>query len=45
MGGIVGIKGGIKALEYDASLSTPIIYPGNLDVDNYTLNFYLSYQL
>lgn len=45
MGGIVGIKGGIKALEYDASLSTPIIYPGNLDVDNYTLNFYLNYQL
>lgn len=45
MGGILGVKGAIKALEYDASLSTPFIYPDNFDVDKCKLNFNLAYQI
>lgn len=45
IGGVAGIKGGIKSLEYDISLSSPFVYPRDLDVDKYNLNFYLSYQL
>jgi hemolysin activation/secretion protein len=45
MGGILGVKGAIKALEYDASLSTPFIYPDNFDVDKCKFNFNLAYQI
>ncbi|WP_325081704.1 ShlB/FhaC/HecB family hemolysin secretion/activation protein [Klebsiella aerogenes] len=45
MGGVLGVKGAIKAVEYDASLSTPLLYPDDLDVDKYKLNFNFSYQI
>ncbi|MGL5601097.1 MAG: ShlB/FhaC/HecB family hemolysin secretion/activation protein [Silvania sp.] len=45
MGGVVGLKGAIKALEYDLSLSSPFLYPEHLDVDNYTINFNVAYRL
>lgn len=45
MGSVVGLKGGVKALEYDISLSAPLIYPSKLDVDKYVLSFNLAYQL
>lgn len=45
IGGILGIKGVIKAVEYDASLSSPLLYPDDLDVDKYKLNFNFAYQI
>ncbi|MWL73912.1 ShlB/FhaC/HecB family hemolysin secretion/activation protein, partial [Escherichia coli] len=45
MGGVVGIKGDIKSLQYDFSMTSPFLYPKNLDVDKYTVNMNLSYQL
>ncbi|EPT4465376.1 ShlB/FhaC/HecB family hemolysin secretion/activation protein [Klebsiella aerogenes] len=45
MGGILGVKGAVRALEYDASVSVPFIYPNNLDVDEYKLNFNFAYQI
>lgn len=45
IGGVFGIKGAVKALEYDASLSSPFLYPDDLDVDSYKLNFNLAYQI
>lgn len=45
MGGILGVKGAVRALEYDASISAPFIYPNNLDVDEYKLNFNFAYQI
>ncbi|EPL8003704.1 ShlB/FhaC/HecB family hemolysin secretion/activation protein [Klebsiella aerogenes] len=45
MGGILGVKGAVRALEYDASVSAPFIYPNNLDVDEYKLNFNFAYQI
>jgi len=45
LGGVAGIKGGVKALEYDFSLSAPFLYPKKMDVDKYILNFNLGYQL
>ncbi len=45
IGGVFGIKGAVKALEYDASLSSPFLYPDDLDVDSYKINFNLAYQI
>ncbi len=45
MGGILGVKGAVRALEYDASVSAPFIYPNDLDVDEYKLNFNFAYQI
>ncbi|ENZ8430068.1 ShlB/FhaC/HecB family hemolysin secretion/activation protein [Klebsiella aerogenes] len=45
MGGVLGVKGAVRALEYDASVSAPFIYPNNLDVDEYKLNFNFAYQI
>ena len=45
MGGVLGVKGAVKAVEYDASLSTPFLYPDDFDVDKYKLNFNFSYQI
>ncbi len=45
MGGILGVKGAVRALEYDASVSAHFIYPNNLDVDEYKLNFNFAYQI
>jgi hemolysin activation/secretion protein len=45
MGGVVGIKGDIKSLQYDFSMTSPFLYPKNLDVDKYTVNMNLNYQL
>ncbi|HHS9879495.1 ShlB/FhaC/HecB family hemolysin secretion/activation protein [Klebsiella aerogenes] len=45
IGGILGVKGVIKAVEYDASLSAPLLYPDDLDVDKYKLNFNFAYQI
>ncbi|HBT3292478.1 ShlB/FhaC/HecB family hemolysin secretion/activation protein [Klebsiella aerogenes] len=45
MGGVLGVKGAVKAVEYDASLSTPFLYPDDFDVDKYKLNFNFAYQI
>ncbi|MDU9367047.1 MULTISPECIES: ShlB/FhaC/HecB family hemolysin secretion/activation protein [Klebsiella] len=45
MGGILGVKGSVRALEYDGSISAPFIYPHDLDVDKYKINFNLAYQI
>ncbi|ENV9332010.1 ShlB/FhaC/HecB family hemolysin secretion/activation protein [Klebsiella aerogenes] len=45
MGGILGVKGSVRALEYDGSISVPFIYPHDLDVDKYKINFNLAYQI
>ena len=45
LGGIIGLKGSVKAFEYDVSLSSPFIYPKKMDVDRYTINFNLGYLL
>ncbi|HDS7113649.1 TPA: ShlB/FhaC/HecB family hemolysin secretion/activation protein [Klebsiella aerogenes] len=45
MGGILGVKGSVRALEYDGSISVPFIYPNDLDVDKYKINFNLAYQI
>ncbi|MGG8272089.1 ShlB/FhaC/HecB family hemolysin secretion/activation protein [Klebsiella sp. 141161] len=45
IGGILGVKGSVRALEYDGSISAPFIYPHNLDVDKYKINFNLAYQI
>ncbi|QLO38356.1 ShlB/FhaC/HecB family hemolysin secretion/activation protein [Klebsiella sp. RHBSTW-00484] len=45
MGGVIGLKGGVKALEYDISLSSPFLYPNDLDIDRYKFNFNFSYQI
>ncbi|HCR0141874.1 TPA: ShlB/FhaC/HecB family hemolysin secretion/activation protein [Klebsiella aerogenes] len=45
MGGILGVKGSVRALEYDGSISVPFIYPHDLDVDKYKINFNLAFQI
>lgn len=45
MGGALGLKGNVKSLDYDLSLSRPFIRPNNMDVDNYTVSFNLGYLL
>ncbi|HGY1464619.1 TPA: ShlB/FhaC/HecB family hemolysin secretion/activation protein [Klebsiella aerogenes] len=45
MGGILGVKGSVRALEYDGSISAPFIYPHDLDVGKYKINFNLAYQI
>lgn len=45
MGGVMGLKGGIKAVEYDVSLSSPLLYPDHLNVDKYRFNFNAAYRL
>lgn len=45
MGAATGVKGSIKGLSYDVSVSTPIFYPDALTVDNVTASFNFSWQL
>lgn len=45
MGGITGLKGVVYGLEYDLSLSSPFVYPDNLNVDKYKVKFNFNYQL
>ncbi|MCU6669134.1 ShlB/FhaC/HecB family hemolysin secretion/activation protein [Enterobacteriaceae bacterium H4N4] len=45
MGGVIGVKGAVKALEYDLSLTSPFLYPDKMDVDKYIINFNIGYQL
>ncbi|MBZ7675353.1 ShlB/FhaC/HecB family hemolysin secretion/activation protein [Klebsiella grimontii] len=45
MGGITGLKGAVYGLEYDLSLSSPFVYPDNLNVDKYKVKFNFNYQL
>ena len=45
MGATAGVKGTFKLLGYDFSLSTPILYPDNLDTDKLNINFQIYYQL
>jgi hemolysin activation/secretion protein len=45
MGAVAGIKGGTGALGYDVSLSTPLISPDELNIDKFTINFHVFYQL
>ncbi|HEY1847222.1 MAG TPA: ShlB/FhaC/HecB family hemolysin secretion/activation protein [Buttiauxella sp.] len=45
IGAAVGVKGNIKDLGYDASISAPLVYPSSLNVDDFIMNFSLVYQL
>lgn len=45
MGAATGLKGSIKTLSYDISLSKPLVYPRDLNADKYNINFNISYQL
>lgn len=45
LGATSGIKGSVKSLGYDISLSKPLIYPRSLNVDNFNFNFNLYYQI
>lgn len=45
MGGITGLKGVVYGFEYDLSLSSPFVYPDNLNVDKYKVKFNFNYQL
>lgn len=45
MGAAAGIKGGIRDLGYDLSLSTPLIHPASLEVDKVVASLSLVYQL
>lgn len=45
MGMAVGLKGLVKSLAYDFSLTTPVIYPHDFNVDKFTANFNVSVQL
>lgn len=45
MGGITGLKGAVYGLDYDLSLSSPFVYPDNLNVDKFKVNFNFNYQL
>jgi hemolysin activation/secretion protein len=45
IGGALGIEGDIGNLGYDFSISTPMKYPGNLDINKVNVNFNLSYQI
>jgi len=44
-GGAIGLQGSIKSLDYDVSVSTPLKYPGDLNVDKANINFNFSYQI
>ena len=45
MGATAGVKGSINSLGYDVSLTSPILYPDNLDTDKFNINFQFYYQL
>ncbi|MCL6746286.1 ShlB/FhaC/HecB family hemolysin secretion/activation protein [Kosakonia sp. R1.Fl] len=45
IGSIIGIKGAIKSLGYDISLSAPLITPAGLVEDRFISNFNITYQL
>ncbi|MBK4715272.1 MULTISPECIES: ShlB/FhaC/HecB family hemolysin secretion/activation protein [Tenebrionibacter/Tenebrionicola group] len=45
MGAATGFKGNIKSFSYDVSLSTPLLYPDELEVDKATASFNVSWQL
>lgn len=45
MGSIIGVKGTIKSLGYDISLSAPLMYPTGLIEDQFISNFNVTYQL
>lgn len=45
VGTILGIKGTVKSLGYDISLSVPLMYPTGLVEDQFISNFNVTYQL
>lgn len=45
IGAAAGVKGAVKSLEYDLSLTTPLMYPSNLNVDHYIMSVNFVYQL
>ncbi|MFE4125820.1 ShlB/FhaC/HecB family hemolysin secretion/activation protein [Kosakonia sp. YIM B13605] len=45
IGSIIGVKGTIKSLGYDISLSAPLISPAGLVEDRFISNFNITYQL
>lgn len=45
MGGIIGVKGRFKSLDNDVSLSSPFLYPDDLEIDKYNLKLNLTYQI
>lgn len=45
MGATAGVKGSIRSLGYDVSLSAPILYPDNFATDKFNINFQIYYQL
>lgn len=45
IGSIIGVKGTIKSLGYDISLSSPLMYPVGLVEDQFISNFNITYQL
>jgi hemolysin activation/secretion protein len=45
MGATAGVKGSIRSLGYDVSLTSPILYPDNLNADKFNINFQVYYQL
>ncbi|WP_392565895.1 ShlB/FhaC/HecB family hemolysin secretion/activation protein [Utexia brackfieldae] len=45
LGTTTGLSGRLYALNYDVSVSAPLMYPDHLSVDKVNLNFNLSYQL
>ncbi len=44
LGATVGLKGSIKALGYDVSLSKPLLYPQSVNADKVNFNLNISYQ-
>lgn len=45
LGATTGIKGSLGSLGYDTSVSKPLWYPNGLRVDDFILNFNISYQI
>lgn len=45
VGATSGFKGNINTLSYDIALSTPLLYPDELNADKLNVNFTVSYQL
>ncbi|MGD8164428.1 ShlB/FhaC/HecB family hemolysin secretion/activation protein [Pantoea sp. FN0307] len=45
MGATTGLKGSVKSLGYDLSLSVPLLSPAQLQTDKFTINVNLFYQL
>ncbi|MFD1803076.1 ShlB/FhaC/HecB family hemolysin secretion/activation protein [Mixta tenebrionis] len=45
IGAVTGAKGSAGALGYDFSLSAPLFSPDELNIDKFTINFHVFYQL